>query len=67
MKSGIAACSPNTNEFAICVDQGLRPSTGFLSPQPYDYRNNSCLGPTVQAHDGRIQTVAGGGGSNQNQ
>jgi 5'-nucleotidase len=62
-QSGIAGCSANSGEFGGCQQAGMRPSVGFLSPQPYDYRDTSCLGPTVQAHDGRIQTYGGGGSS----
>jgi 5'-nucleotidase / UDP-sugar diphosphatase len=42
-----AQCSGDAN-FASCQSQGL-------SPANYDYRGISCLGPDVQAHDGRIQ------------
>jgi 5'-nucleotidase len=45
-------CSAACNGAAMsgCAQQGL-------APQPYDYRDIPCLGPDVQAHDGRIATL----------
>jgi len=40
-------CNGDAN-LATCQGMGL-------SPEKYDYTNISCLGPDVQAHDGRIQ------------
>ena len=43
-------CTTNCsgNNMQSCQQQGLRPT-------PYDYRDITCLGQDVQAHDGRIQ------------
>jgi 2',3'-cyclic-nucleotide 2'-phosphodiesterase (5'-nucleotidase family) len=44
-------CTSNCNgtaAFAACQKSGLQ-------PVPYDFRNTTCLGPDVEAHDGRIQ------------
>ncbi len=40
-------CNGDAN-FASCQAQSM-------SPAPYDYRGIACLGPDVDAHDGRIQ------------
>jgi hypothetical protein len=61
-QSGAAACSANAPQFVYCMQNGMRPSVQFLSPTPYDYRDSACLSDTVQAHDGRINTISGGGG-----
>jgi hypothetical protein len=59
-KSGAAACSANSGQFQYCMQNGLRPAVNFVSPAPYDYRSIACLNDQVEAHDGRIQTIAGG-------
>jgi 5'-nucleotidase / UDP-sugar diphosphatase len=65
--SGINGCSLNAPEFTACMQAGLHPSSQFLSPTPFDYRNTACLDQNVEAHDGRIETVGGGGGSMSSQ
>jgi hypothetical protein len=65
--SGAAACSASAPAFVACQQAGLRPTAQFMSPQPYDYSNVACLDQVVEAHDGRIQAIGGGGSSMENQ
>jgi 5'-nucleotidase/UDP-sugar diphosphatase len=52
-ESGPLRCSSKCVAFTTCQAQ-------TLSPEIYDYSNVACLDQTIQAHDGRIQTFAGG-------
>jgi 5'-nucleotidase len=61
-KSGATRCAPGSALFQACVAARLQPTASFYSPQVYDFTDISCLDQTVQSHDGRIQTIAGGGG-----
>jgi 5'-nucleotidase/UDP-sugar diphosphatase len=57
-------CKDKEGETFDCTNQ-CNGDAGFtdctnkaLYPERYDYRTIACLGPDVQAHDGRIQTFA---------